>query len=256
MRMIRRRFTFAWILFFALLLFNRCKQDVPAGILPEGYISITFDDNSVDNWYTYLPLLDSLGIKATFYICKYHVLTVDQKAKLHAIQNDGHEIAYHTTNHPDLAKLLVKKGMDYVIAEEIESDLTLMRADGFTVTNFAYPYGSHTVELDNKLMQYFHSVRVLANKSNYYKCLALQACKKQLLYGPDIDDNKGSPPDDGVIRRILNMAGEKHACAVFTAHQINNPGYKYSISANRLRAIAAMADEYHLKFIPVHQITD
>ncbi len=116
-----------------------CRQDVPKGLLPHGSVALTFDDASVDNWYDHLPLLDSLGIKATFYISKYHTLSPEQKQRLHLIAAHGHEIAYHTTNHSDLRKLLEKKGMDYVIREEILKDLDLMQQDGFNITNSLPP---------------------------------------------------------------------------------------------------------------------
>jgi peptidoglycan/xylan/chitin deacetylase (PgdA/CDA1 family) len=39
-----------------------------------------------------LPLLDSFGAKATFYISSYHMLSSQQKNQLREIKNHGHEI--------------------------------------------------------------------------------------------------------------------------------------------------------------------
>ena len=37
-------------------------------------VALTFDDDRVDNWFKYLPYLDSANVKATFYVCKYNEL--------------------------------------------------------------------------------------------------------------------------------------------------------------------------------------
>jgi peptidoglycan/xylan/chitin deacetylase (PgdA/CDA1 family) len=245
-----------WVILIIFFVCPSCKQDVPHGLLPEGYIALTFDDASVDNWYSHLGLLDSLNIKATFYVCKYHTLTVEQKQKLHAIERRGHQIAYHTTYHGDLRRTLERRGMEYVLSEEIWKDLRLMRADGFETKDFAFPYGSHAVELDNEFLKIFNSVRALANRNNYTKCLALQSCRKQTFFAPDIDDNNGSWPNDDTLQRIIEMAADKSACAVFTAHEIDNADYQWSVSATRLRFIAGLAQLHHLRFITISEISN
>src|SRR5260221_13015823 len=52
-------------------------------------IALTFDDYSIDNWFKYLPLLDSFGVKATFYISSYHLLTPQKKDKFGDIKRHG-----------------------------------------------------------------------------------------------------------------------------------------------------------------------
>src|SRR5437762_12914955 len=78
-------------------------------------IALTFDDNSVDNWYRYADLFDSLGVKATFYISNFNKLSQVQIAKLHDLQNRGHEIAFHSTTHPNFVKYLEKNKCDHLI---------------------------------------------------------------------------------------------------------------------------------------------
>ena len=51
-------------------------------------IALTFDDDRVDNWFQYLPLFDSLDVRATFYISKYNRLSAEQKNKLRIIGFD------------------------------------------------------------------------------------------------------------------------------------------------------------------------
>ena len=138
--------------------FAACKKGIPEGRM-EGQIALTFDDASVENWHAHLSLLDSLKIKATFYVSSYHTFDRHQKSLLKDIEKHGHEIAYHTATHPDLPKEVARKGMAEVEETEIKSDLHLMRTDGFKVANFAYPYGSHTSKLNTCLLRTFKSVR-------------------------------------------------------------------------------------------------
>ena len=80
------------------------KYEKRAGSIAKGGIMLSFDDNRINNWYKNLNLLDSLQLKATFYLSSYNKLNAAQKEKLHAIENRGHEIGYHTLNHPNMVE--------------------------------------------------------------------------------------------------------------------------------------------------------
>ncbi len=246
------------VLFCVYFLVSGCRQELPHhdGAMIDGGVAITFDDASINNWYKNLSLLDSLQIKATFYVSKYHTLSAEQKRKLISIQSHGHEIAYHTTNHGDLRKMMEKMGTDYVLENEILPDLKLMQADGFHITDFAFPFGSHNLELDNMLLKYFNSVRALANKNNCANALIFQQIRGQVFYGPDIDDTRQSWPDDNMVQKMIAQAYEKRASIIFTAHEIANPNFKLSVSRDRLIQIAKWVKENNLKFIRVNEISE
>jgi peptidoglycan-N-acetylglucosamine deacetylase len=241
------------ICFFSTVIFMGCKKDID-GKLAEGEVAITFDDFNVDNWYKNLSVLDSLEIKATFYVCRYHELTADQKKKLHEIASHGHEIAYHTTHHPDMVRMLKSKGMAPIINDEIETDLKLMRADGFKVSDFAYPYGSHNRELDCAMKRYFRTVRKVCNIHSWNKSLLKQAGEKQILYGAGIDHGS-KLSDDGIIG-LLENARSNHDCVVLNAHEMNNPQYIFSVTTERLVEIQKEALKRNLKFVTIDQIVE
>lgn len=222
------------------------------GNLDQGEIALTFDDASVENWHHYLPLLDSLNIKATFYVSHYHTLNKQQKAWLKEIEARGHEIAYHTANHLDMSKEAAKAGMASLEEREVKSDLTLMRADGYVITDFAYPFGSHTSQLDNCLLRSFKSVRALSNKQNYKKSLVKETGDRKVLYGANVDNNSRLTEDG--IRSLMNDASDYHTCLVLVAHQINKPEIKLQISRERLMFFSKIAAEKGLKFITVNEI--
>jgi peptidoglycan/xylan/chitin deacetylase (PgdA/CDA1 family) len=233
------------------LFFAGCRKGVPEGELVEGQVALTFDDASVENWHNHLSLLDSLNIKATFYISHYHTFNKQQKAWLKDIQKHGHEIAFHTATHPDLAKEVSKIGLASTEEKEIKTDLKLMQADGYNPTDFAYPFGSHTSQLNTCLLRTFKSVRALSNQQNYNLSLVKEASEGKVLYGANIDNN--SRLKEGGILSLLDKAREHHDCLVMVAHQINT-NTALQITRQRLQYIAQRASERNLKFITVNEI--
>jgi peptidoglycan/xylan/chitin deacetylase (PgdA/CDA1 family) len=235
-----------------LVLVASCRKDVPKGNIPNGEIAVTFDDYNIDNWYKHLHLLDSLDIKATFYVCRYHLLSAKQKQELREIASHGHEIAYHTTSHLDLAKTYEKKGLAWIIQNEIHKDLEAMRKDGYAATDFAYPYGSHNPQLDAALLRLFKSIRALGNKQDWNKSLVKRSGDKQIFYGAGIDQN--SKLTDGGIYTLLKDAHDFHDCLVLTGHEINNPNYPLHVTLSRLKMISDQAKRMNLKFVTISEI--
>lgn len=241
------------LLFFCtslIFLFASCRKEVPNGTFANGRIVLAFDDASVDNWYQHLDLLDSLHIKATFYISSYHTLNRSQKGRLKEIEARGHEIAYHTTNHHDLVEEVNKHGMARTEANEINADLALMMADGYNITNFAYPYGSHSSQLNTCLLRRFKSVRALSNHQDYNKSLVKETGDWKVLYGANVDNNSRLKEEG--IWSLMNKAKDHNNCLVLVAHQINNRSIKLQISRERLIAISKAAADRNLEFVTVN----
>lgn len=252
MRTFLRGFMAVWLLFFVLSTIAGCSKSLN-GEMAEGQVALTFDDSSLDNWFAYLPLLDSLNIKATFYVSQYHKLTNVEKSELHIIAQHGHEIGYHTANHPNMQSAVRNDGLMKTMANEIDSDLKLMQKDGFTITNFAYPFGRHDQQLDIALFRYFKSVRAVSNHQNYSKSLVKHCGKRQVLYGADID-MCSNLNEEGMVS-LLEQAHTGHDCIIFVGHRINTPDFKFNISVDRLRKLAREAKQRNLNFIPIRDIT-
>lgn len=234
--------------FFALCvicLLSNCSKYTKSGSLSKAGLALTFDDYSVDNWYSYLNLLDSFNVKATFYISNYNRLNADQKQKLHEIENRGHEIGYHTSTHPDLTKYLQTNGLQKLVKSEIVDGLALMNKDGFYPKTFAYPFGSHLPELDCAILKYFNSVRMLNSTSDYAQSLAASGGNQQ-LYAIVLDDvNKKSL---SFIDAMIKNAKDGNDCFVVLVHEINNPKAGYSMSLERLRHMLQSAKASGLNY--------
>jgi peptidoglycan-N-acetylglucosamine deacetylase len=235
-------------------IFNGCTKYKKDGQLHQAGVALTFDDDRVDNWFTYLPYLDSSNIKATFYVCKYNRFTDAQKQKLAVIQSHGHEIAFHSTNHYNMLDYVYryKHTINELMFNEIECGLKMMNKDGFYPTTFAYPYGAHNGLYDKKLMQYFKSVRALNGTNDFSKSLAPTE-NNQLLFGLGID--KSSKRSDEVVLQVIKSASENNTCAVFVAHDINT-SLNLSVTLARLKLIVNYVKQLGLKYYTISQISN
>lgn len=236
------------------MLFNGCTKFKKDGQLNQAGIALTFDDDRVDNWFKYLPYLDSANVKATFYVCKYNRLTSAQKNKLTIIQSHGHEIAFHSTNHYNMLDYVYKykHTTDELMLNEIECGLKMMNEDGFYPTTFAYPYGAHNGLYDKMLMRYFKSVRALNGTNDFSKSLAPTE-RNDLLFGLGID--KSSKRTDEDVLQLIKSASSNNNCAVFVAHDINTDR-KLSITLNRLNKMIDQVKQLNMKFYTVSEISN
>jgi peptidoglycan/xylan/chitin deacetylase (PgdA/CDA1 family) len=228
-----------------------CNKYDKEGAMDMPGVALTFDDNSIDNWYSYMPLLDSFGVKATFYISAYHKLSRDQKQKLHDIQSRGHEIAFHTTNHYDMVSLLGRLKMKDLMESEIYQDLKKMNRDGFYPHTFAYPYGSHNEYLDHELCKLFKSVRALNGSNNFTKSFT-RGCSNKVLYAIGIDNDRRSL---GKIEFLIDCAFRNRNCLMLVGHQIEKADAKFQISYEKLKAILQKTKSLNMRFYTVSEIS-
>lgn len=113
-------------------------------------VVLTYDDALNVHLDHALPVLDSLGLKATFYLSGYSGAIHTRLAHWRAAAKKGHELGNHTLFHPcngslpgrswvnadyDLSKYSIKR-----IEDEIRMTNTLLSAiDGREKRTFAYP---------------------------------------------------------------------------------------------------------------------
>lgn len=115
-------------------------------------VALTYDDALQVHLTNVVPILDSLGLKATFYLSGYFPGFVNNLNQWKSVGAQGHELANHTLFHPcagdrpdrswvnptyDLSKYSAQR-----MTDEIRMTNTLLKAlDGKTTRTFAYPCG-------------------------------------------------------------------------------------------------------------------
>jgi peptidoglycan-N-acetylglucosamine deacetylase len=233
--------------------FLGCNKKNTNGQIDTPGVALTFDDNYVEEWNEMLPLLDSFGVRATFYISNFKKFNQEQKTKLREIQNRGHEIAYHTLNHCNMNDYLKNSSMEKLVNSEVMHGLQKMRAEGFNPVTFAYPYGQHNDQLDQELLKYFKSVRALNGSTNYAKSMAV-GFNNKIIYGLGIDESSKRPI--GTILQLLQNTKTSNACLVLVAHHVQRSELSMQIPLYKLRKIIATARQEGLKFYTISEISN
>jgi peptidoglycan-N-acetylglucosamine deacetylase len=119
-------------------------------------VVLTYDDAIDADLDNVLPALDSMGLKATFYLIGSSAVVANRMGEWRKAALHGHELGNHSLYHPcdgslpgrgfiqpddDLSKYTVARAV-----REIRTTNTLLNAiDGKTKRTFAYPCGDMTI---------------------------------------------------------------------------------------------------------------
>ncbi len=120
-------------------------------------VCLTYDDALNVHLDNVVPLLDSLGLRATFYISGFFQSFRDRSTEWKSVADKGNELGNHTLFHPCEGKApgreWVKPEYDlngYTLkrmADEVDMANVLLRAiDGKSRRTFAYPCGDTRVD--------------------------------------------------------------------------------------------------------------
>jgi len=133
--------------------------DFVGGAEPGPGVALSFDDAYIDHWLTGSELYAQYGARLTFFIAYVDNLSPGQRAALHELAARGHAIEAHGIDHLRAPRYVEEHGLAAYIADEVAPSIELLRADGFDVTSFAYPYGARTAEIDRAVLEHVPLVR-------------------------------------------------------------------------------------------------
>jgi hypothetical protein len=134
-------------------------RDLDPEAEPQAGVVFAFDDNGVDSWMSVRSLLQRHGVRATLFVSNFHELDAKQRAALHVLENDGHDIESHTVHHLEAAEYAAMHGAQAYLDDEVLPEIEMLRADGFSPESFAYPYGSRTPETDAVISPHVRWIR-------------------------------------------------------------------------------------------------
>lgn len=218
----------------------------------KGGVTITWDDNSVDEWFSARELFKKYGAKCTFFVSNFCSLSQDEIRKLKILKDEGHEIACHSLTHKDAVLYYMDYGTESYIKNEILPALDSMRLKGFSPETFAYPNGSRNSETDEALLKYF---RVIRGTTYGSRGVLYSWGRTRILQATGIDNSYNIQLES--IYSMLKEASDSSQVAVFYGHRIsdttNNTSY-YCTSRDRLEAVLKRASELHLHFYTASEL--
>lgn len=139
-----------------LIAAGAAAQSIPAWKGKQCAVVLTYDDAIDEHLDNALPLLDSLGLKATFYVTAFSTSVQKRMGAWQRLAGQGHELGNHTLYHPciggpgrewvnkeyDLRNYSVKRMED----ETRMTNLFLQALDGKTKRTFAFTCGDMKIE--------------------------------------------------------------------------------------------------------------
>lgn len=222
---------------------------VPVGrtgtfVWPEGKrvaVSLTFDDARLSQADVGIPLLDSFGVKATFYVSP-DPLQSRLPAWKQALAN-GHEIGNHSLRHPctgNFAFAREKALEDYTLeqmAQELEAANTIIEsALGVRPTTFAYPCGQKFVGRGRHLQSYVPLVAAMFSAGRGWMDEAANDptfCDPAQLLGMELDGL-----DFDQAKKLIDTAAKNGTWLVLAGHEIGESGRQ----TTRIDTLAAICE--------------
>lgn len=125
-------------------------------------IALSLDDSSVDNWIEAMPLFRQYGAKVTFFVTRWAKFSEIRKAQLAGFVAEGHELQAHGVAHLRAPPFVEEHGLETYMKEEAVPSIEAMRADGYPVEAFAYPFGARTREIDAALLAHVDILRSIS----------------------------------------------------------------------------------------------
>lgn len=224
-------------------------------------LCLTFDDLHVANWVAARPVLDEFGARVTFCVSHIHTADEAQIAGLRMLQDDGHEIAFHSRTHPRLVTYLAEYGLDGWLENEIDRGIYEHRALGFPATSFASPFHSSTAQTRVECAR-----RFLVTRASGPLGARPESFEDRIYTNPKPDRSVdcvgfcdmqlGVFPGWEYQRILLDTIAEEGGTGVFAGHDIreNRDGKGYYSTWRQLRKLMGMAAERGIGYRTLSQI--
>jgi peptidoglycan/xylan/chitin deacetylase (PgdA/CDA1 family) len=209
--------------------------------LPQGMVSLNFDDGWESTFQNGLPIVNGAGYKSTLYIISGYLgdpLYVTGPEVL-AAQSKGNEIGAHTKTHPELPLLTPAQIQDEVAG----SRLDLINLGATPVNTFSYPYGEYNdaVIAAVKAAGYQSARTALVQDGGFNdKSTNLDLLKTQSVE---------STTTIADIENWINTAVQTKTWLILVMHQVDNSGDQYSITPANLQTIVNYLKANNVKVV-------
>jgi sialate O-acetylesterase len=203
-------------------------------------VSLTYDDALNEQLTNVIPLLDSLGFRATFYITGYFPGFREHPVEWKIAADKGNELGNHTLFHPCEGNApgrewvnpdydLNDYSLNRLADEIIMSNILLNSIDGKTKRTFAYPCGDMMAD---------DSSYVPKIKDNFIAARGVEE-KMQKIYEIDLYDIGSHIINDQSADELIDLvkkAMDNNTLLVFLFHGVGG-GHSLNISLDSHRKL-------------------
>lgn len=222
-------------------------------------VCLSFDDQSVTEWFELRELFKSNNVIVTFFISEPKLLDSTEIAKLKLLQEDGHEIGFHGNLHVLSEYYIKEHSYASYLKDEIEDGLILMDSIGFNCRSFAYPYGSKYWFTDVLLLRKFDHLRSVSGVNNEKDLTIID----DIYYSFDGDKtisaigfDNNERLNDMMINDAMEKALEKKNVLMLYGHTPTNNSTStgYYFSEDRLKYIIDRSNQLGLAFYRIKDL--
>jgi peptidoglycan/xylan/chitin deacetylase (PgdA/CDA1 family) len=223
-------------------------------------IILTFDDNTVDEWYNLLPILDQYNAKVTFFVSDLEWYYDEEMQKLTEMYNSGHEIGGHGYWHIDVPKYLKSHTDEEYINIEILPLLNLFSPYSIEISTFAYPHGHSNSYTDALLLNYFQILRGVSQTPDYIDVKDKEDCyidpfennDYSVIYGAGIDHSYDR--DYNELTEAILKAKNENLILVLFAHKPSDDGEDYTTRPSFIDSLLNYVYSLEMSFYKVNDL--
>jgi peptidoglycan/xylan/chitin deacetylase (PgdA/CDA1 family) len=194
-------------------------------------VSFTFDDVPDSAYSNGAAVLESLGVRGTFYVAAGTCGTTDTHWRLigrdqvRGLHERGHEVGCNNFSHVGVDRLSVE-----ALQEECARNADALRAlcDGVAPTNFCYPFGRISLPRKRQLESQFDSCRGIYEGINAGTA-DLGLLRVIELYDRTLTSDK--------LERVMRDTRARNGWLIFYTHDVADPPSWIGCSPHLLRAV-------------------
>lgn len=207
-------------------------------------IVLSFDDRkNIESWGNSRELLNSRGVKATFFVDNWGTINDWELEILNNLSSDGHEIGYHSTSHGDYYDFLEQNltAENYFQMEIIEG-LELMESYGYLPTSFAYPMGHRNTDIDELALTEFSVLRGTRTNINGSESWMAECKDLSVFRSFSLTSN-----ETHWIPYAFNKSQESAISILLNGHGIGEGGY--AISMDAMEILITEIEKFELPYL-------
>jgi len=218
---------------------------IPSIALPQGMVTLSFDDGYQSVYTNARPILDAAGYKPTLYINTGPDGLNNQPdymttAEVLSLYNTGYEVGAHTRTHPHLPTLTTAEQF-----AEIQGSKADLIALGMTpASTFAYPYG----EYNDQVVQEVKDAGFIGARS-VNEGFNNKASDRFLLMDQHVENTV--TPDQ--IKAWIDQALLNRTWLILEMHDVVPNGDQYSNSPATLQAVVDYLKQKNVKVVTTAQ---